>query len=190
MRAWWTKRSALGKVMFAILGVVLAIVAALIAATVVVAIVNPDYGAENSKRRSKPQSAKSANDEPRIRLIANTSSCLESVAEARIFFILNFKNPGAAGKVYVMPLRRYSDGTTNDSVVDLLEGNVPGHLSGKPGEIRQLRATFDFNAEEHRLLECRVGIGGSETAASDAAYDNPIQITAIDAETFQTISKP
>ncbi len=99
-----------------------------------------------------------------IRLIKRKSYCETSPADARLYVYLTFRNTGATEEtIDALPIRRYDDGTTNDSVLDVVEAIVPA------GETKRFYAEFDYNAREHELIECSVkldtGSGFSEPVA-------------------------
>ena len=90
--------------------------------------------------------------EAKIRLVERQSFCREYPGEARIYVYLTFRNTGdGAGKANALPVRRYSDGTTNDSVLDtMIDMKVPA------GAKRRYHGAFDYDALAHDLIECAV----------------------------------
>jgi len=94
---------------------------------------------------------------PDIRIQARGSRCLAVASEARIYLFMSLRNfSDVAGSIDVVPIRRYSDGTTNDSVLDTMIAEVG------PLERKTFRTPFDYNALEHELLECRLRVVGTD----------------------------
>jgi hypothetical protein len=67
--------------------------------------------------------------------------------------------------VDVQPIRRYSDGTENSSIMDVMvDVAVPA------GETRTGWAMYDYNAQAHALIGCRARIvGQSEETPLDVS---------------------
>jgi hypothetical protein len=95
-----------------------------------------------------------AGPKPRIRLVAEQSYCQANPFEARILVYVTLRNVGdAAGEVDAVPVRRYSDASVNDSVLDTMTMAVPAK------QTKRFFAEFDYNAEEHDLIECGLRFG-------------------------------
>lgn len=89
-----------------------------------------------------------------VRLDTSSSWCFANPLDARIRVQVTLVNRGSDdAKVSVLPIRRYSDGTTNDSPLDeMLDLSVP------PYETKRFFNDYDYNAERHDLLECSVRV--------------------------------
>ena len=62
---------------------------------------------------------------------------------------MTIRNPNTtAQEVDARPWRRYSDSSTNDSILDTLTMTVPA------GETKKFNAEFGYNAEDHSVIEC------------------------------------
>ncbi len=110
---------------------------------------------ETTTERTTPENTTPA--EADIRIQARGSRCLAVASEARIYLFMALRNfSDVAGSIDVVPIRRYSDGTTNDSVLDTMTAELG------PLERKTFRTPFDYNALEHDLLECRLRVVGSD----------------------------
>jgi hypothetical protein len=96
-------------------------------------------------------------EEADIRIQARGSRCLAVASEARIYIFMSLRNfSDVAGSIDVVPIRRYSDGTRNDSVIDTMTAEIG------PLERKTFRTPFDYNAVEHDLLECWLRVVGTD----------------------------
>jgi hypothetical protein len=90
----------------------------------------------------------------RLQLETHASYCRTDPFDARLYVYVTFRNTGTArGTVSVTPWRRYSDGSTNDSVMDMFQVTVPAH------KFKTVYGMYDYNAQQHELLECGVYVG-------------------------------
>ena len=128
---------------FKVMGV---IILALIALAAVVGVLGAMGVIEEEKQAaSAPEESGGG-----VTILADKSFCLADPYSAKIMVSVALRNDGAsAEEIELVPVRRYSDNSTNDSVIDRMSATVePG------GAIQTFQATFGYNAEEHSLLEC------------------------------------
>jgi hypothetical protein len=111
----------------------------------------------SSSRSDKTSSdAAASTGVARLQLEKNASYCRADPLDARLYVYVTFRNTGTArGTVSVTPWRRYSDGTTNDSVMDMFQVTVPAH------KFKTIYGAYDYNAQQHDLLECGVYVGSN-----------------------------
>jgi hypothetical protein len=120
-------------------------------------------GDSDSSSSSASSSASSSGSEASgggadIRVVPAGSSCLEDPYNAKIIFTVHLRNSGSEdGTAEVTPVRRYSDSSRNDSIMDMLSVDVPAY-----GD-RTVWHSYDYNAEAHSLLECWAQIDGKNT---------------------------
>ena len=107
---------------------------------------------KDDKKSDEPAAAAST-PLAHIGLDRGRSFCREFPLEARIVVYVTLANRGrASGTVdSLVPVRRYSDGSTNDSILDaMIDLKVPG------GGSRRFYALYDYEALDHDLIECSV----------------------------------
>jgi hypothetical protein len=93
-----------------------------------------------------------------ISLVKHRSYCTTDPFDARLYVHFTLRNTGASkGSIDIRPWRRYSDGSVNDSPMDTMTVDVPG------GETKSSYGAFNYNPQEHELLECGVYVGDSTT---------------------------
>lgn len=125
-----------------------AIIVALIAVVVVAGVLGETE--KPAANAPEPAAAASADSSGGVTILADKSFCLPDPSSAKIYLSVALRNDGAsAEEIELTPVRRYSDNSTNDSVIDTVTATVePG------GAIQTFHADFGYNAEEHSLLEC------------------------------------
>jgi hypothetical protein len=90
----------------------------------------------------------------KLRLFDGMSWCTTDPLDARLYVYVTIQNDGSDdGSINLRPWRRYSDGSSNASVVDEFKMTVPAHDSAK------VYNRYDYNAEKHELIECGVYLG-------------------------------
>jgi hypothetical protein len=86
-----------------------------------------------------------------VKLNARGSWCVPDPLNAKVYFFVTLRNPDlSSDDVDLRPWRRYSDNSTNDSIIDIQTAS----LSGK--RIEKFRFDLGYNAEDHAVLECGV----------------------------------
>lgn len=92
----------------------------------------------------------------RLSLIKSKSFCATYAYDARLYVLVTIRNSGnRVGKLQMRPWRRYSDGSVNESIVDVFTVSVPA------GVTKGFKSIYNYNAEDHALRECGVYIGHS-----------------------------
>jgi hypothetical protein len=114
-------------------------------------------GSTEEQSASK-QEASAEPDPAPVRLIASKSFCLANPYDAKVHFYMTIRNPSSVEQdVDARPSRRYSDNSTNDSIMDTLTMTVPARTTKK------FKAEFGYNAEDHSVLECGLYFDGEPT---------------------------
>jgi hypothetical protein len=90
----------------------------------------------------------------RITVVKSKSFCRTDPSTAYLYVYVTLRNRGSeAGEIDLRPWRRYSDGSVNDSVVDVFTVKVGAYATKKT------YARFGYNPQEHELLACGVYTG-------------------------------
>jgi hypothetical protein len=131
----------------------------------IAAITNPDSSKSvgSSESNSSAPAADTSNGAD-LHLMASESRCYTIPTDARLVVSVSIRNTGSTKEtMHVRPWRRYSDGSTNDSVMDEFDIPVPPHTW------RNMYGMYDYNALDHDLLECGVYL-------NDAVSPTPLQV--------------
>lgn len=119
---------------------------------------------EAAKPAPKPRPPAKAN----IRIEARASRCLAIASEARIYVFMALRNySNRKGSIDILPVRRYNDGSTNDSFIDVVTAKLG------PRDRRIFRASFDYDALEHDLVECwlrRIDTGKQVRVSAEQSF--------------------
>lgn len=98
----------------------------------------------------------------RISVVANQSFCLASgisdlyTGDGKVIFLMTLRNGGSRGKVNITPVRHYSDGTINESAMDMLiDVAVPAYSTKK-----YRSPSYKYKAHEHEVIACGLRING------------------------------
>src|SRR5262245_44093744 len=113
----------------------------------------------------KKDSPRAAADSANIIVNAGKSSCVATgvadvyTGDGRVLFLIELRNTGTAGTVNVTPIRRYDDGETNESAMDMLvDVDVPGHSKTR------LTEQYKYEAHVHDVVSCALRLSdGTET---------------------------
>jgi hypothetical protein len=97
-----------------------------------------------------------------ISVVAKQSFCLASgisdyyTGDGKVTFYMTLHNTGSRGKVNIVPVRHYSDGSINESAMDMLiDVAVPGY------SVKKYRSpAYKYKAHEHEVIACGLRING------------------------------
>jgi hypothetical protein len=122
---------------------------------------------------AKPGVPASAHKGAKISVDRGASFCLGSgitdpaTGQGKVSFYITLRNRGAvAGTVSIWPVRHYSDGTTDESALDMLvKLRVPAHAR------RSFKShPYAYNAREHELRACGLRINGGPEVRITASH--------------------
>jgi hypothetical protein len=79
-----------------------------------------------------------------------------STGSGKVSFYVTLHNRGsAAGTVSIWPVRRYDDGKTDESALDLRSGlRVPAHA------VKTFKSVYPYKASEREIRSCAVRLNG------------------------------
>src|SRR3954447_18112807 len=97
-----------------------------------------------------------------ISVLAKQSFCVASgisdyyTGDGKVTFYMTLHNTGSGGKVNIVPVRHYSDGSINESAMDMLiDVAVPGY------SVKKYRSpAYKYKAHEHEVIACGLRIHG------------------------------
>jgi len=133
---------------------VLGIIFLIVVAVAVFSGDGDDSNDANQAAAVEEQSAPEA--DPDLITLVDPSYCQADPFEARLLVHVTLRNDDTEdATIDLRPWRRYSDASVNDSFLDtMLDLAIPA------GSSKSFYGEFDYNAEEHSLIECGVYMPG------------------------------
>jgi hypothetical protein len=89
-----------------------------------------------------------------VSVVRSMSFCSPEPFAAQVRFVVWVSNRGSApAEVSILPVRYYSDGEDNRSILDVVTATI------EPGRRQFVDQLFSYNAQEHAVIRCAVEFG-------------------------------
>lgn len=89
-----------------------------------------------------------------VSVVRSMSFCSPEPFQARVRFVVWISNRSPyPAEVDVLPVRYYSDGEDNRSILDLVTATI------EPGRRQFIDQAYAYNAQEHGVVRCAVKLG-------------------------------